>query len=84
MVGLRQSTLVSDSLGQAPAQAHPHFYSNNKQQNTSSLPIAQPFFNILAHQAIKTQFNGDYVMQRTIGKYLCTLLSLQNSDSFLQ
>ncbi len=50
MVGLRMSSMSSASLGQAPAQAHLHIYSNQNKQCTSFLPIAQPFINSLVHQ----------------------------------
>ncbi len=68
MVGLRQSTMSSASMGQAPAQAHLHFYSNHKQQCTALLPLAQPFINSLAQQAMKTQIHGGDVMQNLLRK----------------
>ncbi len=68
MIALKQSKMSNASMGQAPSQAHRHFYLNHKQQCTFLLPVAQPFINTLAHQAMKTQINGGDVMQNLLGK----------------
>ncbi len=68
MVGLRQSSMASGNMGQTPAQAHLHYHSNHKQQCTALLPIAQPFINSMAQQAMKVQIYGGDIMKNLLRK----------------